>query len=85
VYIYLHLSSLTLGVGIELGAGSGLVSIVAAASKQAPSLVMITDYPDNFILDNLKANVEANRGLFSKECSVRTEGYAWGDPVGHLL
>jgi methylase of polypeptide subunit release factors len=47
--------SLNLGTGIELGAGSGLVSILAAASNQPPSSVVITDYPDNFILDNLKA------------------------------
>jgi Lysine methyltransferase len=76
--------SLSLGAGIELGAGSGLVSIVAA-SKQTLSSIVITDYPDKFILDNLNANVVTNRELFSKDCHVRVEGYAWGNAADHLL
>jgi hypothetical protein len=76
--------SLNPGAGIELGAGSGLVSIVATL-KQPPSSIVITDYPDKFILDNLNANIVRNRELFSKECDVRVEGYAWGSAVDHLL
>lgn len=70
---------------LELGAGTGLVSIVAAASSQFPATVVITDYPDALILDNLKANVARNKNLLSRQCKVWVEGYAWGTKPDHLL
>ncbi|PVF99375.1 hypothetical protein CPB86DRAFT_731353 [Serendipita vermifera] len=69
---------------LELGAGTGLVSLVAATNKNPPSLVILTDYPDPLILDNLKLNVETNRKRFMDTCSVKVDGYEWGNPADHL-
>ena len=45
----------------------------------APSLVVITDYPDPDIISNLRGNVEANRSRVTEGCEVHAEGYEWGD------
>ena len=41
---------------VELGAGGALPSFVAA--DQMAEMVVITDYPDDILLDNIKYNVE---------------------------
>lgn len=71
--------------GIEIGAGSGFVSLCAAISNQPPKLVLITDYPDDIILNNLKSSVDANRHLITDGCEVKVDGYAWASNPGHLL
>jgi nicotinamide N-methyltransferase len=71
--------------GIEIGAGSGFVSLCAAISKQPPKLVLVTDYPDHVILGNLKSSVEANRHLISDKCDVKVNGYAWASDPSRLL
>jgi len=52
---------------LDLGAGSGLTSIVAAL--MGAQRVFATDYPEDAILGNLRQNIEANlpevRGLES--------------------
>jgi EEF1A N-terminal glycine/lysine methyltransferase len=72
---------------VELGAGCGLPSLLAATLRedQAPSLVVVTDYPDDMILGNLKMNVEVNRDCFNPKCNVVCEGYEWGTDTGALM
>ncbi|KAL5638701.1 hypothetical protein ACGC1H_003158 [Rhizoctonia solani] len=63
---------------LELGAGGALPSLVAALC--GAHQVVITDYPDAILLDNITRNVDHNipSGIRSK---VKTQGYIWGtDP-----
>ena len=59
---------------LELGAGSGLPSIVAA--KLGASTVVTTDYPDKPILDSLEENMRSN----GVNRLVQVCGYIWGKP-----
>lgn len=68
---------------LELGAGGGLPSLVAACC--AAGKVMVTDYPEDSLLDNLRWNVRENtRILRSAGCLtaledvVQVEGHLWG-------
>lgn len=70
---------------VELGAGCALPSLLSATLADPPALVVITDYPDKTILDNLSGNVERNRASFSGRCDVRYVGYEWGTDVAPLL
>ncbi|KAF8068931.1 hypothetical protein FPV67DRAFT_1668980 [Lyophyllum atratum] len=70
---------------IELGAGSGLPSLLMATIPDHPSLVVVTDYPDEHILGNLEKNVEHNRPSYQPGCHVECAGYEWGtDPTALL-
>ncbi|WWC71505.1 uncharacterized protein I206_105463 [Kwoniella pini CBS 10737] len=67
---------------LELGAGAGLPSIVCTlgGSKQ----VVITDYPDTNLVENMRFNVDVNvagdlRG------NVDVVGHLWGHDVKHLM
>jgi EEF1A N-terminal glycine/lysine methyltransferase len=64
---------------LEVGAGSSLPSLVAA--KLNPKHVVISDYPDQDIIDNIKKCVEDNQ--VSVACDV--VGYVWGDDSSQLL
>ena len=71
---------------VELGAGCALPSLLAATLQDAaPSLVVITDYPDEAILANLRKNVYNNLFRFSSSCVVTYEAYEWGADVSRLL
>ncbi|KAL1702665.1 hypothetical protein EV121DRAFT_209513, partial [Schizophyllum commune] len=83
---------------IELGAGTGLPSILLSTRKPiAPpsslandaspptSLIVVTDHPDPTILGNLQANVARNQHLVAPGCTLTCAGYEWGTDVGHLL
>jgi len=60
---------------LELGAGSGLAGIVAV--KAGAKEVVITDYPAEEVLANLRENVERNLSPEERErCWVR--GHEWG-------
>lgn len=61
---------------LELGAGSGLPSLVAA-EKQA-KLVVCTDYPDEPLIDNIRYNLRNYQ-------NAKVIGYKWGDDVAPLL
>ncbi|KAL0578874.1 hypothetical protein V5O48_003107 [Marasmius crinis-equi] len=69
---------------VEFGAGCGLPSLLMATRKNPPSLVVVTDYPDDGILGNLKENVSRNASQYSSECTVRPCGYDWGTDASHL-
>ena len=83
---------------VELGAGTGLPSILLSTRKPiAPpsplanetpsptSLIVVTDHPDPTILGNLQANVARNQHLVAPGCTLTCAGYEWGTDVGHLL
>jgi nicotinamide N-methyltransferase len=60
---------------LELGAGAGLAGIIA--SKAGAKEVVITDYPAEEVLSNLRGNVERNLTLKERErCVVRR--HEWG-------
>ncbi|KAF9528434.1 hypothetical protein CPB83DRAFT_854613 [Crepidotus variabilis] len=69
---------------LELGAGCALPSLLLTASANPPSLVVVTDYPDEIILGNLKLNIKRNRGLVVPGCTVECCGYAWGSDPSEL-
>ncbi|OBZ67397.1 Protein N-methyltransferase nnt1 [Grifola frondosa] len=70
---------------IELGAGCALPSLLASVLPKPPSLVVITDYPDDTIMGNLTKNVETNRKHVSDGCRVHCTGYEWGQDASTLL
>ncbi|KAF9466671.1 putative methyltransferase-domain-containing protein [Collybia nuda] len=67
---------------LELGAGGGLPSIVAA--KNGAQQVVITDYPDDELVENMSHNVEANIPI-QERSHISVQGYVWGRPVDSLL
>ncbi|KAG8768381.1 glycoside hydrolase 15 protein [Ceratobasidium sp. 428] len=67
---------------LELGAGGALPSLVAALCGARQ--VVITDYPDGPLIDNIKRNVDRNiRDDMRPAISV--EGYVWGTDPQKLL
>ena len=73
---------------IELGAGCGLPSMLAATGSARgglPALVIATDYPDALILNNLRSNMTRNADMFAPGCAVYSEGFEWGTNTDHLL
>ena len=70
---------------IELGAGCALPSLLLATVAEPPSLVVVTDYPDDMILGNLQRNVKRNLEHYTYGCNVLCLGYEWGKDVGALL
>ncbi|TCD65221.1 hypothetical protein EIP91_002968 [Steccherinum ochraceum] len=70
---------------LELGSGCALPSLLCAISPQPASTVVITDYPDDTIMNNLKSNVSRNELHFTSACNVRVVGYDWGQSVEPLL
>ncbi|CEL60211.1 Putative nicotinamide N-methyltransferase OS=Cryptococcus neoformans var, neoformans serotype D (strain B-3501A) GN=NNT1 PE=3 SV=1 [Rhizoctonia solani AG-1 IB] len=60
---------------LELGAGGGLPSLVAALC--GAHQVVITDYPDAPLLDNITRNVEHNIPSGIRP-NVKIQGYVWG-------
>jgi predicted nicotinamide N-methyase len=63
---------------LEFGAGAGLPSIVA--SRLQARLVVCSDYPDEYILDNIRSLAHRNH------CDqLVVEGHRWGTAVDQLL
>lgn len=65
---------------LELGAGGALPGLVAALNGAAK--VVITDYPDKELIDNIQYNVDHN--LPSGASNVAVEGYVWGTATDKL-
>ncbi|THH32612.1 hypothetical protein EUX98_g1556 [Antrodiella citrinella] len=70
---------------LELGAGCALPSLLCAISPQPAATVVITDYPDDTIMNNLKSNVSRNKQHVHAGCAVHVAGYEWGADVAPLL
>lgn len=66
---------------LELGAGAGLPSLVCAA--RGARQVVVTDYPDPDLIQNLQYNVE-HCALIPLKSSIAAEGYLWGNDTGKL-
>ncbi|KAI0646123.1 putative methyltransferase-domain-containing protein [Trametes meyenii] len=67
---------------LELGAGGALPGLVAA--KNGAHTVVLTDYPDAALVENISYNVEQNIRE-PQRTQVHVEGYIWGHPVEPLL
>ncbi|PAV19105.1 nicotinamide N-methyltransferase [Pyrrhoderma noxium] len=67
---------------LELGAGGGLPGLVTALNGSRKTV--LTDYPDQSLIDNLSYNVGRNVPE-SIRSNVTVTGYVWGKPVEPLL
>ncbi|KAI5118221.1 hypothetical protein M0805_000717 [Coniferiporia weirii] len=67
---------------LELGAGGGLPGLVTALNGARKTV--LTDYPDQSLLENLSHNVEHNVPTASSE-KVVVQGYIWGAPTASLF
>ncbi|KAF9264327.1 hypothetical protein L218DRAFT_926100 [Marasmius fiardii PR-910] len=68
---------------LELGAGGGLPSIIA--SLNGAQRVVITDYPDAALVENMQYNVDQNIGDDQVRQHITVKDYIWGTPVQPLL
>lgn len=68
---------------VELGAGAGLPSIIAAL--QGATLTCVTDYPDPELIDNLVWNIEENVKDSALKGKIQAKGFLWGAPVDEIV
>ncbi|KAL2130659.1 hypothetical protein VTI74DRAFT_6122 [Chaetomium olivicolor] len=75
---------------LELGAGAGLPSIVAAALGARK--VVVTDFPDPDLVENMWRNVRGcelipgvREGREDGELNIVVDGYVWGADPGRVL
>ncbi|MCJ1374368.1 nicotinamide n-methyltransferase [Loxospora ochrophaea] len=61
---------------LELGAGAGLPSLVCAID--GAKKVVVTDYPDEDLIENLRYNIENCRVGGMSGANISAEGYVWG-------
>ena len=66
---------------LELGAGAGLPSLVCAA--RGARHVVVTDYPDPDLTENLQYNIDHCAPIPS-QASIVAAGYLWGNDTGQL-
>ncbi|MCJ1383379.1 nicotinamide n-methyltransferase [Xylographa soralifera] len=64
---------------LELGAGAGLPGIVCGILGARK--VVITDYPDEELVENLKFNINTCEYVKTSDIGVAAEGYLWGAPL----
>ncbi|ANB14962.1 Nnt1p [Sugiyamaella lignohabitans] len=69
---------------LELGAAAALPSLLASLTADN---VVITDYPDPDLIDNINENVKLLRESVPNgaKLPITVEGYIWGNPVDDLL
>ncbi|GBC17145.2 hypothetical protein RIR_jg33014.t1 [Rhizophagus irregularis DAOM 181602=DAOM 197198] len=68
---------------LELGAGGALPSLIAAVN--GAEKVVITDYPDDDLIDNIRHNVNTNLSTDICTDNIRVLGYIWGKDTYPLL
>jgi len=68
---------------LELGAGGALPSLVAACNYAEK--VLITDYPEQSIIEMIQENVHSNLPEHIRENRVYVKGYLWGTNVKTLI
>lgn len=66
---------------LELGAGAGLPSLVCALL--GAKKVVVTDYPDANLIENLRFNIAQSSDVLEENVIV-AEGYLWGDSIDRL-
>eukprot|EP01087_Luapelamoeba_hula_P008727 TRINITY_DN2204_c0_g1_i1.p1 TRINITY_DN2204_c0_g1~~TRINITY_DN2204_c0_g1_i1.p1 ORF type:complete len:304 (+),score=49.18 TRINITY_DN2204_c0_g1_i1:184-1095(+) len=67
---------------LELGAGGALPSLIAL--KKGAKRVIITDYPDKDLIDNIQRNVDANTTP-EQRAKSHVMGHLWGSAPGPVL
>ena len=67
---------------LELGAGAGLPSLVCALN--GAKRVVVTDYPDAELIDNLRYNIDHCEQL-APPAEIVAEGYLWGAPIQDII
>ncbi|KDQ17335.1 hypothetical protein BOTBODRAFT_64330 [Botryobasidium botryosum FD-172 SS1] len=67
---------------LELGAGGALPGLVAALN--GAKKVVLTDYPDRALIDNIEQNVRTNIPP-NQQDRVNVQGYTWGKAVDSLI
>jgi nicotinamide N-methyltransferase len=81
-YLEDHAEQLVRGKTVlELGAGAGLPSLVAAVL--GAQKVVVTDYPDQDLISNLRYNI-AQCPALAGASNIVAEGFLWGNPVDVL-
>lgn len=68
---------------LEFGCGAALPSMIAAIRNAA--FVLITEYPEKALLDNLASNIHANFNLFPSVRDRISIQVAWNDFCKSLL
>lgn len=66
---------------LELGAGAGLPSIMAC--KAGAQHVVVTDYPDRELIDNIQRNATSLLNA-EEQTRITVKGYLWGAPIAEL-
>lgn len=81
-YLQQHAGTLLKGKSVlELGAAAGVPSLVCA--REGAAVVVATDYPDEPLLEVLRANVSENlRGDHGGR--IVAEGYLWGSDTSQI-
>jgi nicotinamide N-methyltransferase len=67
---------------LELGAGAGLPSLICAA--RGARQVVVTDYPDTNLIQNLQYNID-HCDMIPSQVSIVATGYLWGNDAGKLI
>ncbi|QDS76220.1 hypothetical protein FKW77_008579 [Venturia effusa] len=67
---------------LELGAGAGLPGIVSAI--KGASSVVISDYPDSDLIENIAHNIVTCNEVVDKS-KLHASGHLWGAPVENLI
>jgi nicotinamide N-methyltransferase len=67
---------------LELGAGAGLPSLVCALN--GARRVVVTDYPDAELIENLQYNID-HCELLPAPRQIAAEGYLWGAPIQDIV
>ncbi|KAJ2852142.1 Protein N-terminal and lysine N-methyltransferase efm7 [Coemansia brasiliensis] len=75
-YLDTHKEDVTNKTVLELGAAGALPSMIAAANHA--QRVVITDYPDNSLLDNIRKTAELNFPSSSDKPAIVVAGHKWG-------
>ncbi|KAH4122884.1 protein N-terminal and lysine N-methyltransferase EFM7 [Parastagonospora nodorum] len=82
-YLEQHAATLVEGKTVlELGAGAGLPSLVCALN--GAWRVVVTDYPDAELIDNLWYNIN-HCELLPTPPSIVAQGYLWGAPIQDVI
>ena len=55
------------------------------SSRVKSCQTVLTDYPDNDLIDNLRFNVQQNATSSDAETRIEVLGYIWGAPITTLL
>ncbi|KAJ1723845.1 Protein N-terminal and lysine N-methyltransferase efm7 [Coemansia erecta] len=67
---------------LELGAAGALPSLISACN--GATKLVVTDYPDHDLIENIRKNVEANMPVRLADGSVQVTGFKWGYDIDRI-